>query len=329
VNTLIQQTLSSVEVGAPVVHGNLAAFPLFGPHVDDAGYLTLDEALARGVLVITELTQSGSVPELKVVNHGDVAVLLVDGEELVGAKQNRVLNLTVLVPPSKTTVIPVSCVEAGRWAWQGDRFAASPRAHYARGRARKLAQVTDSLRDIGEARSDQGAVWDDISVKAAALGARSETGAMADIFEHHGATVEEFVEALAAPAAPGQSGVAFALDGRLAGVDLFDAPSTCERLLPKLVRSYALDAIEGRTRPNTNGSRPDAGPVRMFLGELAGAEAQAFAAVGEGEAVRLSARVVAGAALVARERVVHLEGFARVGAQASSTTGRIRRRRVE
>jgi hypothetical protein len=326
VNTIIQQALSSVDVGSPLVHRNLAAFPLFGPSVSDPGYLTLDEALARGVIVISELTQAGSVPELKVVNQGDLAVLLVDGEELVGAKQNRVLNLTVLVPAGTTTVIPVSCVEAGRWAWRGEQFAASTRAHYARGRARKVEQVTDSLRHTGEALSDQGAVWDDISLKAAALGAPSATGAMADIYEHHGATVEEFVKALAAPLAPGQSGVAFALDGQLAGVDLFDAPSTCERLLPKLVRSYALDAIESRTKPNTNGSPPEADPVRAFLGELAGAEAQAFPAVGEGEAVRLSARVVAGAALVARDRVVHVEGFARVGVQASSTTGRIRRR---
>jgi len=65
---------------------------------------------------ITEVSDEGQVPELKIVAKGDKAVLLVDGEELVGAKQNRVLNLTILVPAPSTTTIPVSCVESGRWA---------------------------------------------------------------------------------------------------------------------------------------------------------------------------------------------------------------------
>ena len=42
-------------------------------------------------------------------------VLLVDGEELIGAKQNRVLNLSILIPAKQRCVIPICCVEAGRW----------------------------------------------------------------------------------------------------------------------------------------------------------------------------------------------------------------------
>ena len=58
-------------------------------------YLTLDEALPRG-LRITETSASGSVPELALHNPLDDNVLLYDGEELVGAKQNRILNVAVL-----------------------------------------------------------------------------------------------------------------------------------------------------------------------------------------------------------------------------------------
>jgi hypothetical protein len=38
------------------------------------------------------------VPQLLFINDAMRPVLLLDGEELVGAKQNRVLNLTVLAP---------------------------------------------------------------------------------------------------------------------------------------------------------------------------------------------------------------------------------------
>ena len=72
----------------------------------EADYLTTDEAITGGWAEITEVSDAGQVSELKVVVKGDRPVLLVDGEELVDAKQNRVLNLTVLVPPPTTTPIP-------------------------------------------------------------------------------------------------------------------------------------------------------------------------------------------------------------------------------
>jgi len=103
----------------------------------------------------------------------------------VGAKQNRILNLTVLAPANKTIVIPVSCVEAGRWRAESAEFASAGRAHYSAGRARKAAHVTESLRSTGSRRSDQGAVWADISEKAVRMDAVSDTGAAAALYETH------------------------------------------------------------------------------------------------------------------------------------------------
>ena len=77
---------------------NLSIVPLLSATERDVEYLTLDEALAGGWAQITEVSDAGQVSELKVVVNGDRPVLLVDGEELVGAKQNRILNLSLLVP---------------------------------------------------------------------------------------------------------------------------------------------------------------------------------------------------------------------------------------
>ena len=103
------------------------------------GYLTLDQGLAARSVKITEISEGGSVPELKLQNLGDKPLLLIDGEEMVGAKQNRVTNLTVMTGAGATIVIPVSCVEAGRWQHTSAEFEASPQTMHASGRRGKMA----------------------------------------------------------------------------------------------------------------------------------------------------------------------------------------------
>ncbi len=98
------------QVGEPVEHRGIVVVPLFPLQDPVARYATLDDALARG-FEITETGPAGTVPELAVSNPLDDAVLLYDGEELVGAKQNRILDVSVLVAARSKLAIPVSCVE--------------------------------------------------------------------------------------------------------------------------------------------------------------------------------------------------------------------------
>jgi hypothetical protein len=302
---LLTRTLGALEIGTAREHANLTMFPLLGGRPADPDYHTLDEALAAGTARVTEVSDSGSVPELRFQNSGGWAVLLLDGEELVGAKQNRVLNLTILAPAGKEIQIPVSCVEAGRWSHVSAEFAAAPRAHYAAGRAKKAAAVNASMRATGERRSDQGEVWADISAKARRMAAVSDTEAMAAMYEGHAANVDSFVEALRP--VEHQAGAVFAINGELVGLDLFDYPATLRKLLPKLVRSYALDAIDAAD-PVRAGGHASASPEALMKAVL-GAEAEAFPAVGEGEDLRLTGKDLTGGALVARGRVVHLSAF--------------------
>ena len=82
--------LATMLTGEPVTHGALAVIPLLAPHLDDPDWLTLEEAGERAR--VTEVSEAGSVPFLKVANGADQPLLLLDGEELIGAKQNRILN---------------------------------------------------------------------------------------------------------------------------------------------------------------------------------------------------------------------------------------------
>jgi len=111
------------QLDEPTVHRGITVIPLYPRRDPEAAYATLADGLRRGVR-ITETGPDGSVPELVVSNPLDERVLLYDGEELIGAKQNRILNLTVLLAPQSRTPIPVSCVEAGRWRMRSAAFAA-------------------------------------------------------------------------------------------------------------------------------------------------------------------------------------------------------------
>src|SRR5512136_113465 len=163
--------------------GNMAVFPLRFPGNGGPEYLTLKEALERGAFVVTEVSAGGSVPELMVENKGDVAVLLIDGEELAGAKQNRVLNTTILVGPKSATKIPVSCTEHGRWSYVSNVFQESGHHMAPALRGINLRSVNASLRSSGEYRGNQGAVWRGVAEMEMAAGVSSATGAMKDVFE--------------------------------------------------------------------------------------------------------------------------------------------------
>lgn len=308
---LIFQAASKVRIGNPSTFRNLTIFPLLEKIATPAGYLTLDEALAQKCATITEVSEGGSVPELKFINSAGQSVFLLDGEELVGAKQNRILNLSILVAAGKTLVVPVSCVEAGRWRHRSRVFSSSSRAHYAEGRARKMAQVSDSMRTSGRRTSNQSEVWKDISAKFSKLGSFSATEAMSDIYVQHAGRLEEYVHSFAPLA--GQAGAVFAIDGRVVGLELFDSAETLRKLFPKLLRSYGLDALDRAISTPPDAPAPPApsqADAEAFIGKVIEAKAEEFPAVGEGHDLRLAGSKMTGAALAADDRVIHLSAFA-------------------
>lgn len=299
--------LAQIRIGTSVSFQDLSLFPLFravaNSHMLD--YLLLDDAIAQGLARVTELGNGGSVPELQVENHATQPLLLVDGEELIGAKQNRVLNLTVLAPAKQVTVVPVSCVEAGRWSMDTPDLKPARHVLYSLARADRTAHVSESMRTSATRRSNQSAIWDDIAKKSSRMNAASATGALSDVYEKHAASVEAYVRAFACD--PLQAGVIFAISGRTFGLDLFDSPTTFRRMFPKLVRSYALDALDVSV-PNKQPCPPEL--AAKVLDRVATASSFSQPAVGIGKDVRINGPSVCGAALWALDRYVHLCAFA-------------------
>jgi hypothetical protein len=181
----INDTLRHLHLGAATVFEGMTVFPLFSDQLRDRDYLTLDEALEQGQARVSEVSEEGEVPNLLFENLGSRKVLLVDGDELVGAKQNRIVNLSILVGAHTKIEIPVSCVEAGRWSYQDREFSSTKRAMYSRARASKAEAVTVRMRRSGERYSDQSEVWNNIAECSADLDVDSLTSSMSDIYKRH------------------------------------------------------------------------------------------------------------------------------------------------
>ena len=220
---LITDFLSKINFGEVQCFKNLQIIPLFTEGEEGPVYLTLKEALEKRLLVVTEVSAQASVPELKVINNADIPVLLLDGEELAGAKQNRVLNTTILVKEKSELVIPVSCTEQGRWSYRTDEFFDSDNILSKNIRARKAASVSDSLRESRSYHSDQGAIWEDIEKMSLNAVVHSATGAMKDVFEGKKVDLDEYIKAFSCLAH--QKGILVLVGGEIAGLDILSRES--------------------------------------------------------------------------------------------------------
>ncbi len=170
-----------IQLGDRMEHRGIVVTPLFPRHDPVAHYITLDEALPQGLRIV-ETSESGSVPELAVENPLAERVLLYDGEELVGAKQNRILNVSVLVDARSKLTIPVSCVEQGRWSRVSASFASGTHISHSELRRRKAEMQAAQPLARGVAQSE---VWEAVHEKALRMSVDSPTGASSDIYRSH------------------------------------------------------------------------------------------------------------------------------------------------
>jgi hypothetical protein len=303
-NRTLNEMLTTVQVLEPQQDAGLQVFGLRWQSESGLCYQTMDEAMAADSLEVKEINEAGSVPVLTVTNRSDVMAFLMAGEQLVGAKQNRILNVSLMVPPLLTMSVPVSCVEAGRWNKRSAAFASG--GSMSHGMLRKMVsyQTKAGYRSGGAPSSDQGAVWREVSRKLGAMGSASPSQALDQVYADHGKRLDELVGRLRPP--DGCHGVIIVVAGRIAGADLFDRPATLTKLWTKLLRAYALDALETREATTLVTTDDVAGWVRA----AAGASVETYPSPGLGKDFRLTSNALSGSALVVDEQVVHVELFA-------------------
>ncbi len=319
---MIKNYLELAKIGRKQTYKNMAIFPLLSTYSSNLDYLLLDEALAGGLIEVVEVDTEGSVPDLKVVNKSPQMILILDGEELVGAKQNRIVNTTILIQGNATIVIPVSCVEQGRWSYDSPRFFSQERMMSSGLRAMKSEQVNYSVRVSGEYRSDQGAIWNEISEKAARREAASPSMAMASIYEKDMPSIQEYVSHFRL--IDSQIGAVFMINDKVVGMDGFGNSDSFSKVFKKLVKSYALDAIDWfDPEKEYKGLK---GEVTKFMKASRTARVESHESVGLGTDYRMESSKITGFSLALDNQILHLSIFAREnGRDRQESASRIQR----
>jgi hypothetical protein len=301
---IIKGHMEGIKFGEIQVHNHVAVIPMISSDGSGPDYLTMKEALEGQFLAVTEVTEGGEVPELKVINRGEKPVLLLDGEELSGAKQNRVLNTTILLKEKSETLIPVSCTEHGRWSYRSARFEESGHIMSAKLRSIKNASVYENLKTMRAFLSDQGAVWDEIAIQAHINKVSSITGAMKDILEAKQKDMEAFLERL--PLVADQDGLIVLVNGEVIGLDRVSRAAAFRILHPKLIRSYVMDAL---TEKPVKEKETSTKKTNAFLKKILQCTEQPFDSVGYGRDYRYEGKKIVGSALVHEDTVIHMAFF--------------------
>lgn len=296
------QLLGALQIGAPLDLESLTVFPLLWPDPCEPTYTVLETAIETGMAVVEEMSENGDVPHLAVTNNGPLPVLILEGEILIGAKQNRVVNVTVLVAAHSRFTLPVSCVEQGRWQYQGrqfhSRYAAPPSI-----RSKKLRSVQRNRRQCGQAHSDQGEVWNGVAASLSELGARSQTASLTDGFLAADARLRQCREHLELPKEA--AGLLVARGGTIVAMDLFGSPQVFDCVKQRLLDAYFLDGL--RDQRQLRKSTPE--DARRFLDRIVARACPRMPALGEGIELEIDAEEMVGGALLYGDQLCHLAAF--------------------
>jgi len=320
---ILKNFVKGLRVGEAVRGDGLCIFPVFSDAQPRVEYATLEDVRGRNDVKISEVNEEGEVPELLVTNKTKSRLLIIDGEELVGAKQNRIVNVTIMIPVETDIRIPVSCVEAGRWRPVSDDFDIGFHAVPSVRRRAKASVMRAQAAGEGF-HTDQGAVWDEVQYCLHYLDVDSQTSAMHRAFEARKREIEEYMKALQLP--KDAVGYVAVLGEDIIGADVFDSALTLQKKWPRLVRSYAVEALrrdraaQQKKSPVKRGAHKRQEEIaRRVLEQIAENEGKCCPSPGEGVNVNVETPDVIASALVCDEAVVHLGACAppepRMGAE--------------
>ena len=305
----VMRTVESIRLGDTIQFKNLSIVPLFsnaGANTSLLNYISLKQGLEKNLVEITEVNEGGSVPTLNVINNANQPLFILDGEELAGAKQNRIVNTSMLLAAKSNFQVPVSCTEQGRWSYNSKRFSDSGVVMSSKARYSKSVRVSASLKRKGGYNAEQSKVWSDIEDMHQKYATFSGTRAMKDAFVQKENDIKDYLGAF--PLQLYQNGMIVFQNGKLVGGEFISNSDVYADLHVKLIKSFSIEAMHERVDIQTNDFdlQNEASQNLHLLKEATATEHQP---IGLGKDIRLETSSNKASALEHEGEVIHISFF--------------------
>ncbi len=321
--------LLNIKLGAVKRRDDFAMVSLTRKTARSGNYQLLSDSLRNGSSVISEISEAGVVHEVDLVNDSNQPVLILDGEELIGAKQNRISNFTVLAHPQRTTRVPVSCVEQGRWSWMSPTLRTSGELLFPRARTANVRYARTFKGVIQSDPVSQLDIWNSIESESKRAGLSMPISSITDLYRCYDSHLTALTSTVVAE--PFQVGAAFFWRKNIIGIEIFGNSQTLGHQLPKLVRSYGLEIgglsassrVQNRAQCAANSANDHSteetdstlfqGLVAQFLSTLVKEPGEKLASCGAGYHVRTVTSTSLASALILDDSLVHFAAFPEEG----------------
>lgn len=303
--TKLFEHLKGLEFGTPQTFNNLTVVPLTIEKEEKLKYISLKKALADNLIEISEIDESGHVPELKVKNKSDEFILIIDGDQFIGAKQNRIINASILIDRKAETIINVACVEEGRWSYKSKHFSGSDFMLQRNIRQKKMNSVHNSLKKFRAFEANQGEIWDEVHLFQSDADFCSPTSSMDETYKAKEKELKEVSQSFSLQ--PNQRGMIVFVDNKISGFEYISNEQVFSEYFEKILNSYSATAIfkeqtENETVDFLNESK-------SFLKNLGETKENKYKSLGIGDDLRLENKNTQASALVHDNEVLHLVGF--------------------
>jgi hypothetical protein len=254
----LEKYLSQVNIqkGTEQVYGDMSIIFFSKDRYPKRDYITLDEAIkSKESFQVKEVSEDGSVPELRVINRLKKRVLFIDGEEGTGARQNRIINYSLIIEAAADTIIPVSCVEQGRWDYTKNRNFLAGSMAFPELRKINRDSIHHNMEVNNNLKADQSKVWDCIDIRESSLNMNTKTSAMSEMYEQYENELQTIKKVLNHPEK--SCGYMAFINGKFVIMDLFDNHSTFKEKWTKLSQALILEFLDykhgkKRTKKTTN-----------------------------------------------------------------------------
>ncbi|MGQ9799682.1 MAG: ARPP-1 family domain-containing protein [Ignavibacterium sp.] len=230
-------------------NGRLSVLQFSTPENNTFDYISGPSAIAKNYVEVREVSSAGSVNNLELINTSDKYIFFLDGDILTGAKQNRVLNTSVFIAPNSRLIIPVSCVEQGRWSSISLRFMSATYISPDTFRAKMMRSVNANLRKGRGYDANQIEVWNEVNNYIHKFKAISATSDFTNVYRNRDKDFNEFSKNFIVD--KNSNGVAIFVDNSPLGIDIFNRTDIYQEYFPKRLKSVALEVFNLKDKENT------------------------------------------------------------------------------